>query len=273
MRYASDDHPEIADNIQPQTTGIANDVWLNHEKRYGIEELWRISQLEAPKPVTVKTSRLQLFNVLTPGECKQWIKRFGDEPLTNEMRRDFCAAVIPKLDLYLSSYFRSEYMPLFVRYYRNKPGDDKPYAAGWHCDAGPRKHLKILIYLNPSDESGGNTAFLDYDTTMRFDEAGYLFCPLTERVENLEDLARTNGIPYDPLSWDLNAGQGIVFEPSTIMHKAVWPTIGTRYMVQILFLPSPFHWTVACNLLDLPSESQKWKKFNFTATPVKDEEE
>lgn len=246
--------------IRRNPFGRAAAVWDRYERgQFNYAKLWMIAQAEAPREPTVDVARLQWLKIFEKNAALSWIGGYG--AFNNDDRLAFCKLVFDVLDPYLASYFGCEYMPLFLRFYANKPGDKRPYAANWHCDAGPRKHLKLLLYLNDSDESGGNTEFLDHDTTMRLDETGYLFCPLDNRTDDLTTICFENGIPYQPLWHPIKAGEGVLFEPSAVMHRAVWPTKAPRYMAQICILPSPVPWYAACNQFGMPFKDNGWRPF------------
>ena len=249
----------------------AHTVWTDYEYRsFHYAWWWAISQQQAPRIATTFVDRVDRFeNIIHVDDAAYW-RSVMDADIESlacdiDLRMSFLDAVIPELDAEISTYFLSEYMPMFLRFYINKPDDDLPYAAKWHCDAGPRKHLKLLLYLTDTVETGGNTEFLDYDTTMRLDECGYLFCDLNQRVDDLRPMFGENGFNCIPQSFWLKPSDGILFEPSTIMHRAIWPTKAPRYMAQILFLPSPLPWREACEQFQLPNQSNEW-------IPIKREE-
>jgi hypothetical protein len=267
MRHLSYDYKNQVTQVMPAREIAfrrAEMVWTVHEKPEGAdyEALWRGAQHFAPREATRDVPRLTWFRMLSAPKAEEYASMSWKSHGRDKDRLAFLHDVLEVLDPYLASYFGSEYLPLFMRSYQNAPGDELPYSAKWHCDSGPRKHLKALIYLNGSVDHGGNTQFLDYDTTLRFDEAGYLFGPLDQRQEDLSAIAKVNGIPYNPIEHRMHAGWGILFEPSCIMHKAIWPTVGVRKMVQICFLPSRLHWEKACKLMSLPRRLNTWSVFD-----------
>ena len=71
---------------------------------------------------------------------------------------------------------------------------DGDYFKRWHCDGGPSKHLKIIIYLNGHEEHGSNTAFYDKETTQKLKELGYIFADLDNRKLNIEPLLEKHGM-------------------------------------------------------------------------------
>ena len=125
---------------------------------------------------------------------------------------------------------------------RSDPGGEPNVSFSWHCDGGPTKHLKVLLYLNGSDEHGGNTRFLDRATTDAFKKIGYVFCDIDHRLDDLAALAGEHGIAYRPLEAPMRTGEAILFEPANVLHKGVWPTRAPRYLLQICIVPSPMPW-------------------------------
>jgi hypothetical protein len=112
----------------------------------------------------------------------------------------------------------------------------------WHCDRGPVGHLKLLLYLNGFDEHGGGTEFLDLETTRGLESSGYVFAPVKTRVADLTSLAARVGVPYAPWAPVMRAGEGILFQPSNVLHRGMLPTHGRRYVITLCLLPSPIPW-------------------------------
>jgi SAM-dependent methyltransferase len=170
------------------------------------------------------------------------------------MAKIFVGAV----DRRIAGYFGSEYLPLWCRFMRSDPGGEPNVSFSWHCDGGPTKHLKVLLYLNGSDEHGGNTRFLDRATTDAFKKIGYVFCDIAHRLDDLAALAGEHGIPYRPLEAPMRTGEAILFEPANVLHKGVWPTRAPRYLLQICIVPSPMPWRDACTLFPVPRDDHDW---------------
>lgn len=163
-----------------------------------------------------------------------------------------------EVDRRVSGYFGSEYLPLWCRFYRNDPNGNAGVSFNWHCDGGPTKHLKILLYLNASDECGGNTQFLDRNTTDAFKRIGYVFCDINHRLNDLSSLADEHNIPYAPFESEIRTGEAIIFEPANILHKGLWPTRAPRYLLQICIVPSPVPWRQMCENFPIPSDNHNW---------------
>lgn len=188
------------------------------------------------------------------------IRRKIDNSMFNlEINRAVVDKISEKLDAKLKSYFGCEYLPLWLRYYKNEPKEfTGSYSFKWHCDGGPSNHLKVLVYLNSSKQSGGNTLFLDGITTQEFKDIGYVFTNLDKRELDLRDLAEKYGIGLSEIRHDIEEGEGILFEPMSFLHKGIWPEHCPRYMVQLCFIPSPKPYKDIYEKLALPSMSNSW---------------
>ena len=145
----------------------------------------------------------------------------------------------PTLNQKLIEYFKSEYFIYWYTVLRATPTPHARRSFLWHCDKGPSSHIKLLLYLNGTEEHGGNTEFLDRQTTEKFIKTGYIFGPVDARQSDLSTLAKNANIDYSPKKWDMKPGDGILFEPSQILHCGILPTKGPRYVLALCLLPSP----------------------------------
>lgn len=158
------------------------------------------------------------------------------------------AVFSPAVHAMINRYFLTEFAVIFCGLILTKPLDeqddpDKPSVSfGWHCDGGPMKHLKMLIYLNSKQEHDGATDYLDSFVTSLFKKVGYVFCPIHMRLQDLSGLAAQHGIPYEPLRLRPDCGEGITFEPAGVLHKGVYPTRGMRCLIQLGLIPWPTPW-------------------------------
>ena len=126
----------------------------------------------------------------------------------------------------LLSYFESEYIPCWMKYYKNNPEDldDSQVSFKWHCDGGPEKHLKILVYLNSSEESGGDTMLMGRRTTFLLKKLGYLYRSINKRTSDLSELCKLYNIPHNPVAANCKEGEALIFAPMSYIHKGIWPT-------------------------------------------------
>ena len=68
------------------------------------------------------------------------------------------------LDQRIMEYFNSEYLLHWVTFSVTRQArEQESVSFRWHCDKGPSTHLKLIVYLNPSAEHGGNTEFIDLE--------------------------------------------------------------------------------------------------------------
>ncbi|WP_119419461.1 hypothetical protein [Desertibaculum subflavum] len=140
-------------------------------------------------------------------------------------------------------HFGSHFFVYGCHMTRLRPGMPSKRSMLWHCDSGPTRHLKLLVYFEDSRVTGGNTAFLDRQSSDGFLEQGYTFGPVSSRRDDLGTLARRLGLRFAPQNWDVKAGQGLLFEPARVLHRGVVPDRAPRHVFTLVLLPSPRPWT------------------------------
>ena len=80
------------------------------------------------------------------------------------------------VDERIAGFFGSEYLVHWVTFSLTRQAPEQPIVSfKWHCDKGPSAHLKLIVYLNPTADHGGNTEFMDLDDTLAVARQGYLF--------------------------------------------------------------------------------------------------
>ena len=170
----------------------------------------------------------------------------------------------PYVDEAMLSYFESEYIPIWMKFIRNVPGEnsDKQVSFKWHLDGGPEHHLRILVYLNSAEESGGNTLILSRKTTFLLKRLGYPLCDIQQRTSDLSELCKLYNIPYKPVEANCKEGEALIFAPMAYLHRGVWPTKTPRYLIQICFTPSMMPWFDACIKHNAPLDKSTWPKVN-----------
>jgi hypothetical protein len=151
--------------------------------------------------------------------------------------------VTREVDERAACFFGSEYFVYWYSITRATPVPDLGYNSfRWHCDRGPVGHLKLLLYLNGHEEHGGGTELLDLDTTRGLQASGYINAPVRTRVVDLAPLAEQSGVAYAPWSPEMRAGEGILFQPASVLHRGSLPTHGPRHVITVCLLPSPIPW-------------------------------
>ena len=146
-----------------------------------------------------------------------------------------------ELDQRLRSTFLSNYGVIFADFFACEPGYHD-WSSFWHCDAGPESHVKVIVYLNSATEHDGATQFLDVNTTRLFRKIGYVFCRLNNRQPDLDHIAEAFDITYEPDTVRPDTGQAIVLHPGQVLHKALSPTHGVRYTLNLGIIPSVPDW-------------------------------
>jgi hypothetical protein len=160
-------------------------------------------------------------------------------------------------------FFGSEYLVHWFTLTRTAPAPEQPSVSfRWHCDKGPRGHLKLLVYLNATDEHGGTTALIDLTETARLARTGYLFGPAGRRTGDLAFLSRLAGSELHECRRALRAGEGLLFQPASVLHRGISPQRGPRVVLTLCLLPSPIHWSEAFRrgaMSDL-AQDDKWPR-------------
>lgn len=155
-------------------------------------------------------------------------------------------ALPPAVDEQILAFFESEYLVHWFTLTCTEPAPRQSSVSfRWHCDRGPESHLKLLLYLNPTEDHGGNTALLDRAQTERVARAGYLFGPTRKRTDDLGWLSRRVGGELRERHRPLRAGEGLLFQPARVLHRGVAPDRGARFVLTLCLLPSPVPWREA----------------------------
>ncbi len=175
------------------------------------------------------------------------VLEIADRPLLDEL---FGAIFSGPLDAKITGWFASRYLIYWWVLGRAMPGRKAERSFLWHCDKGPSRHLKLLVYLNPTAAHGGGTEFLDRPATDAFAETGYIFGPTAKRSSDLAGLARAHGIAFQPIRFTLAAGEAILFQPSRVLHKGLLPERAERWVLAFCLLPSPVPWTLVHHRTD-----------------------
>ena len=82
-----------------------------------------------------------------------------------------------QIDQRIIAEFGSEYMPVWYNFSEDTPENTKDNCSfKWHCDGGPKEHIKIMIYLNDMAEHGGNTIFSTKQVTEKLNIFTLFFC-------------------------------------------------------------------------------------------------
>ena len=167
------------------------------------------------------------------------------------------------LDQRIVEYFKSEYLLHWVTFSVTRQArEQQSVSFRWHCDKGPRAHLKLIVYLNATEEHGGNTEFIDLEGSEAVARNGYLFGWSKSRSSDIRHLSRIAGRELLSHASPLRAGQAVLFQPVRVLHRGLSPDRGDRLVMTLCILPSPVHWKLALQsgtLFDLAVD-EKWHK-------------
>ena len=215
-------------------------------------------------PCDLLTLGYQKFdNLLAPERCVELIKS-TDGPLKNWVQTTHKRKIISILkeiitddvDKSIISHFGSEYLPTTVGFSRTEAGFDAE-SARWHYDGGPNKHLVMMIYLTDCEPDGASTTiFANRKTSETFIEIGYAFGPVDKRLDNdgALELAKLNGIEFEPINLNTKAGDAVLFDARHIIHRGFYPKIEPRYTIAASFVPYANNWEEGCDITFFPRQ-------------------
>ncbi len=156
------------------------------------------------------------------------------------------AALTGEVDHHCLEFFRSEYMVYWYTLARTAPSEAPASVSfRWHCDQGPRTHLKLLVYLNDYREHGGGTSYLDLAGSAAVARTGYMFARGQRRTDSLGELAVLAGRELQAYDHHPQAGDAVLFQPARVLHSGITPHLGSRYVLTLCLLPSPVPWREA----------------------------
>lgn len=178
-----------------------------------------------------------------------------------EIKAVLSSLITPEADSLFLHYFRSEYLVHTVTFTITPKAEEQDSVSfRWHCDKGPRKHLKMIVYLNSSSEHGGNTEFIDLNDTASVAEKGYLFGWSQQRTGDIQRLEEIAGQSLQSHIKSMNQGEAVIFQPASVLHRGISPCQGNRFVITLCLLPSPVPWqeAFANNALTDLAVSEKW---------------
>lgn len=161
----------------------------------------------------------------------------------------------------IAGFFGSEYLVHWVALSLTRAAAEQDSVSfRWHCDKGPTAHLKLIVYLNPTEMHGGNTEFMDLADTAAVARRGYLFGWSRTRTGDVSRLARIAGRPLATHVRARGAGEAVLFQPARVLHRGLSPTRGPRLTATLCLLPSPVNWQRAleCETLSDLAVDEKW---------------
>lgn len=182
-----------------------------------------------------------------------------------EERRALLEGILDNRDVdgLIAGFFQSEYLVHWMVITQTAPNPEAATVSfRWHCDKGPPDHLKLIVYLNGTDEHGGNTEFIRRPDTDRVAARGYIFGRTRQRTHDIDELSRIAEKPISSHREPIAAGGGVLFQPARVLHRALLPNRAPRLAITVCLLPSPVHWREALELevtADLAVD-EKWPR-------------
>jgi hypothetical protein len=224
-----------------------------------------VERLRVTSEAVAKELREELQRWFRNGPFRKNAERVSEYRIDDPdfVHRMLASVLTRDVDARATQFFRSEYFVHWFVASRAMPRPDENFNSFlWHCDRGPRAHLKLLVYLNGVDEHGGRTDFLDLAGTRDLARSGYLFGRVSDRRAELGPLAAQVGAECRPRSWDLAAGEALLFQPSNVLHRGRMPSRAARTMLAICLLPSPVSWreALARGVMSDLARDPKWHR-------------
>lgn len=247
----------ISEEIDGQTFQLRPNQYQAIEQFYDVQQgygaLNQVARRNVSRELLSETELMREHKTIIPnGVPKELCDGLIQEMIQNPdamQHPDVLKILLPfvftdVVDKQLASYFGSEYCLFWYSFYAVDDNEtDGDYFKRWHCDGGPSKHLKIIIYLNGHDEHGSDTAFFDVDTTQKLKELGYIFTDLDNRKLDVAPLLEKHGIEPMLTHASPNAGDVLLFNPYQVAHKAIVSNKGQkRYVFNACIVPSPVAW-------------------------------
>lgn len=164
-------------------------------------------------------------------------------------KNDYARFVLTSLlngdvDKRLVAYFGSEYLIRCFWVCRTSPHPVSESSFLWHRDGGPTAQVKLILYVNGTEEHGARTDFVDEPASEKIMGAGYAFPAIKDREPDLSVYAAKAGVPWPPPETPMKAGEAVLFRPSLVLHRGILPTSHSRYTITLCLLPSVVPWRV-----------------------------
>lgn len=233
-----------------------------------------------PEPGAALLQRgFEYFSPLKESETALWLRELQGNNASGLLKKDskhlegfhvsdkewvqtlLAQVLAGRVDRRIAGYFGSEYLVHWLAFsVTRKATEQASVSFRWHCDKGPSAHLKLIVYLNPTAEHGGNTEFIDLAGSEAVARQGYLFGRSSSRTADIRHLSGIAGEDLVSHARELKAGQAVLFQPSRVLHRGLSPQRGDRLVLTLCILPSPVHWKIALDsgvMSDLAVD-EKW---------------
>jgi len=169
--------------------------------------------------------------LISTQQCKEWIDQYENSEQINRLQLedevlDECQKIlfVNDLDASLKNHFNGNYIVHWSTFDSvDSSANNHNDSTRWHCDGGVRNTLKLFVYLNSVTEHGGNTLLMDKPRTDKLREHGHLPLEGKRRKLALTEALLGLCLPAAPVAYNLNAGDGLLFDPIQLAHKCLAP--------------------------------------------------
>lgn len=166
-----------------------------------------------------------------PGDTDLY-RRGWDEIAVCDTPSNLESLFTPELTAMVVDFFQSHFAVLFASEMVRHLGE-MDETCGWHYDAAPEAHLRIMA---PLVESDGGTAIIDLEESQALD-----YCPQTIRDRKFDhaEFGASGRWEVKP-----SVGQALIFQPSRVLHKSIPPKTLERRVYQLGLVPWGEPWQV-----------------------------
>lgn len=237
--------------LRPKAAGILKNIY-EEESQYGRLAVNAENNFALKSEcinTSLSTDHIKIIpELMDPGLCRSIIDEFVNDPKAAE-HPGVLSALLPiiiteDIDRELISYFNSEYCVFWWSIYEvNSDMEEEGYFTKWHCDSGPQKQLKLIVYLNGYEEHNSYTGFLNKNSTDKLKDIGYIYNDINNRVLDISELCQHYKIDFNPSFGKPNTGDCLIFNPAQVAHKAFVPKEGNkRYALNLCLVQSETGW-------------------------------
>lgn len=155
---------------------------------------------------------------------------------------DICEKEVFQNDIInmVNYYFGCEYYLLHKEFNTVDKSTESSSISYWHLDYGTKKTLRLFIYLNSVSEHGGNTLLIDKERSKKLEATDAITFERTNDTKDIKPYLQKLRLDTNCLSYNLDAGDGLLLNPVELVHRCLPPTIANakRYTVCFMFIPS-----------------------------------
>ncbi|TDO98655.1 hypothetical protein [Marinomonas balearica] len=203
-----------------------------------MDQKWSSLDLAVQLESLKRDCSIHIKGALSREECISLMDMVENLQLSDAKRSDIEAKVIEQCQVsvfnkdvtrMLEAHFGQGYQIMWSSF--DVVGDDAAHSypsITWHLDGGVTGSLKLFVYLNSVEEHGCNTLMMDQERTNQLRKSGAFPISMKERKEDLTNELINLNLTPEYISYDLKAGDILLFSPLILAHRCIPPRIGKR---------------------------------------------